>query len=267
MKYSLFACPNCKKPLNKVNGSLVCGNKHCFDLSKEGYVNLVRANYNASAGDNDEMLKARDLFLQGRHYEKLAKELGNIILKYNKSDEILDAGCGTGYYVSVIKEIVSSQNIYGVDISKKAVKIATKKNEDCSFAVSSVFEMPFKDKTFSTILNVFSPFAFEEYSRVLKDDGILLSVYPGTNHLIELKKAIYKEEAILNDKHVESNLFKCKEKIFVQGTMKLKREEILALTKMTPYFYTTPKEKLDSLYSIDELAIQYDFIIDVLIKD
>lgn len=267
MKYLLFVCPNCKKPLQKTNGSLVCENKHCFDISKEGYVNLVRTNYNANAGDNDEMLKARDLFLSGGHYEKLAKELGNIILKYNKTDEILDAGCGTGYYVSVIKEMIKSQNIYGVDISKKAVKIATKNNEDCSFAVSSVFDMPFKNKIFSTILNVFSPFAFEEYERVLKDDGILLSVYPGPNHLIELKKAIYKEETILNDKHVESNLFKSKEKIFVQGTMNLNKEEILALIKMTPYFYTTPKEKLDSLYSIDKLAIQYDFIIDILIKD
>ena len=267
MKYELFACPNCKKPLKKIDGSLVCENKHCFDISKEGYVNLVRANYNANAGDNDEMLKARDLFLSGGHYEKLARELANIILKYNKADEILDAGCGTGYYVSVIKDIVDSQNIYGVDISKKAVKIATKKNEDCSFAVSSVFKMPFEDKTFSTILNVFSPFAFEEYARVLKDDGILLSVYPGPNHLIQLKKAIYKEDTILNDKKVESNIFKCSEKVFVQGTMKLRKEEILALIKMTPYFYTTPKEKLDSLYSIDELAIQYDFIIDILIKD
>ena len=46
-----------------------------------------------------------------------------------------------------------------LDIAKKAVKIASKKNMDCSFAVASVFEMPFQDKTFSTILNVFSPFA------------------------------------------------------------------------------------------------------------
>ena len=133
--------------------------------------------------------------------------------------------------------------------------------------MASVFEMPFQDKTFSTILNVFSPFAFEEYERVLKDDGILLSVYPGPNHLIELKKAIYKEDTILNDKNVSSNLFKCKEKINVSGIMTLNNAEILALIKMTPYFYTTPKEKLDSLNSIQELAIQYDFIIDVLIED
>ena len=267
MKYLLFACPNCKQPLTRKDGSLVCENKHCFDIAKEGYINLVRANYNSNAGDNDEMLKARDLFLSGEHYDNLAKKLANIILKYNKCSEILDAGCGTGYYISKIKKDIKCENIYGVDIAKKAVKIASKKNTDCSFAVASVFEMPFQDKTFSTILNVFSPFAFEEYERVLKDDGILLSVYPGPNHLIELKKAIYKEDTILNDKNVSSDLFKCKEKINVSGIMTLNNEEILALIKMTPYFYTTPKEKLDSLNSIQELAIQYDFIIDVLIKD
>ena len=116
-------------------------------------------------------------------------------------------------------------------------------------------------------MSLLSPFSFEEYARVLKDDGILLSVYPGANHLIELKKAIYKEDTILNDKNVSSDLFKRKEKISVNGVMTLNNEEILALIQMTPYFYTTPKEKLDSLNSIKELAIQYDFIIDVLIKD
>ena len=46
--------------------------------------------------------------------------------------------------------------------------------------------MPVKDSSCDAVLNVFSPFAPDEYSRVLKDEGVLFRVIPLENHLFEL---------------------------------------------------------------------------------
>ena len=37
----LFRCPICKRKLKMVGNSLLCSNKHCFDISKLGYVNFA----------------------------------------------------------------------------------------------------------------------------------------------------------------------------------------------------------------------------------
>ena len=261
MKFDLFICPKCKEKLEERGGSLYCLNNHCFDIAKEGYVNLMLANdkHSLNPGDNDDMVVSRDLFLNKGYYSKMAQEVSNIISKY-KRKVVLDAGCGTGYYT---KQLVVN-NVYGIDISKKAVKIASKKDSNISFAVSSVFNTPFKDNTFDAIISIFSPLAFEEFSRILKDDGIVVCVFPGEMHLIELKKAIYGTETILNDKAVSSDMFTSIEKQNVNGRMLLNKDDISNLVRMTPYFYTTPKEKLDNLNGVESLDVQYDFIIEVL---
>ena len=220
---------------------------------------LANDKHSLNPGDNDDMVVSRDLFLNKGYYSKMAQEVSIIVSKY-KRKVVLDAGCGTGYYT---KQLVAN-NVYGIDISKKAVKIASKKDSNISFAVSSVFNTPFKDNTFDAIISIFSPLAFEEFSRILKDDGIVVCVYPGEMHLIELKKAIYGTETILNDKAVSSDKFTSIEKQNIKGRMLLNKDDISNLVRMTPYFYTTPKEKLDNLNGVESLDVQYDFIIEVL---
>ena len=268
MKFELFTCPKCKENLFIKGGSLICSNNHCYDLAKEGYVNLMLANdkHSLNPGDNDDMVVSRDMFLNRDHYLKLVNVVSNVISKYKKTT-ILDAGCGTGYYTSIIRKEVENSYVYGIDISKKAVKVAAKKDKDISFAVASVFGTPFKDKTFDAVISIFSPLAFEEFNRVLKDDGIVVCVYPGEKHLIELKKIIYGEETILNDKSVSSDMFESIEKLSVQGYMNLEKDDISNLVRMTPYFYTTPKEKLDNLNSVSTLSVQYDFIVEIFKKN
>ena len=41
METSLFCCPLCGRSLARQNHSLYCEKGHCFDLSKEGYANLL----------------------------------------------------------------------------------------------------------------------------------------------------------------------------------------------------------------------------------
>ncbi len=55
-------CPVCKKKLIRTGNSCQCENRHCFDLAKEGYLNLNLHN-SQNTGDNQDMIKARRNFL------------------------------------------------------------------------------------------------------------------------------------------------------------------------------------------------------------
>lgn len=106
---------------------------------------------------------------------------------------MLDAGCGDCYYTGKIEKALADKNasIAGIDISKFALIAAAKRSKNIRLAVASVFALPTADFSCDAVLNVFSPFAPEEYNRVLKRDGVLLRVIPLENHLFSLKKAVY----------------------------------------------------------------------------
>ena len=102
---------------------------------------------------------------------------------------ILDAGCGSGYYSEGLENF---GNLYLTDISKIAVKKASVNKNAISF-VSSIFELPIKDKTIDYILNIFAPKPQNEFLRVLKTGGKIIEVVPGKNHLKELKSLFFNE--------------------------------------------------------------------------
>lgn len=36
-----FTCPLCHQPLTQINNSVICPQRHQFDVAKEGYINLL----------------------------------------------------------------------------------------------------------------------------------------------------------------------------------------------------------------------------------
>ena len=79
MLENYLVCPKCKEKLVKIENSYKCLNNHSFDISKEGYVNLLLSKSNA--GDNDLLIKSRHNFLNKGYYEDLAHKLKEIILQ------------------------------------------------------------------------------------------------------------------------------------------------------------------------------------------
>ena len=113
-------CPICKEKLTKQDKTLTCPNKHSFDIDKQGYINLnMKASCNT--GDEKEMIKARNLFLNEDYYLFLKNKLNEIILKLNPSN-LLDLACGEGYYTKDLKV----EDKIGIDLSKEALKIASR---------------------------------------------------------------------------------------------------------------------------------------------
>ena len=58
----MWICPLCRKPLVNENvSSLTCSSGHCYDLAREGYVNLLLVNrkHSQEPGDSKAMIAAR----------------------------------------------------------------------------------------------------------------------------------------------------------------------------------------------------------------
>ena len=276
---SLLRCPFCRKPLRRETNSLICENRHCFDIAKSGYVTLTQAS--GSSGDDREMVRARTAFLDSGHYEKFSDEINRIaaeVLRDNGADRqnivAIDAGCGEGYYADRLSAHLDDvfgkkAATLGFDLSKYACDHAAKRAKSSDrvefFAVSSIYSMPVADECADIIINLFAPVAEKEFARVLKPGGYLIVGAAGKRHLYELKRAIY-PEAYENEgrrdlpegfTHVSTRSV---EYVFSCG------ERLRELFMMTPYSFRTSKEDAAKLDKIDSLDITADFDIYVYRK-
>lgn len=161
-----------------------CENNHLFDRSRDGYINLViggRLAATTTPGDTAQSLRSRRDFFATGSYAPIATALAHALREV--SGPILDVGCGEGYYFTHI----NATEKYGIDISKKAVQMASKLLPDAHFAVASAFRLPIVDHSCAAVFSVFAPHSFEEYARVLKPGGTWVTVTPGPHHLRQMR--------------------------------------------------------------------------------
>ncbi|WP_372762485.1 putative RNA methyltransferase [Pseudoalteromonas sp.] len=186
-----YICPLCSTPLVNSHNTLRCANNHSFDFAKEGYVNLlpVQQKNSKQPGDSLAMVQARRAFLERGFYAFLQTELGNIVGKLNV-DNIIDLGCGEGFYTQALASNTHAQ-VYGVDISKSAVKYAAKRYPHCHFSVASISQAPFNSQFADVLVSVFAPLFSHELARLAKPGATLIVASPGPWHLKELKSYIY----------------------------------------------------------------------------
>lgn len=259
---NILICPICKRELNKEGHSFLCESKHCFDVAKEGYVNLLMCNKKKSKfpGDDKIMALARNKFLQRGYFNRLRERIESLI-REKAPYYILDAGCGTGFYTQNLQD---EFNIISVDISKEAVKYAAKSNKKSLVVVSSIFDIPIKDKSMQVILNVFAPKPLEEFARVLDDNGIIIEVVPGKDHLKELKEEIFDKDNESNKEKFAFNNFNLKSSKRLRYVAEIdKTEDLIHLLEMTPYFYKGGDKQISKISAIKNLDVTLDFIINV----
>lgn len=270
-------CPVCKALLNNDSKVLKCENNHSFDIAKQGYVNLLPVNQkkSKSPGDDKIMLDARRNFLEKKFYNPLIIKLADLINSYSKPTNdtppnILDAGCGEGYYMSNLNQKLNENcNFLGFDISKYAIQLAARKYKEMSFFVASIKQIPVQSETIDYIVSIFSPIGESEFNRVLKPEGKIIIVSPNKQHLLGLTEIIYPRHNE-HDSKVESydkELFKKVEETSVSFNISLtSSQDIMSLFTMTPYYYSTSKEKSEALEVYDELEVLIDFKITILEK-
>lgn len=266
-----FICPVCTKALVDDGAVFRCGENHCFDKSKFGYVNLLMSQSSGAKrhGDDRIMVRARRDFLDAGYYSFLLDGLCSLCKKYLPEDAvILDAGCGEGYYTAGVKAAMPRAEMLGVDISKDALEYLSKRKFEAKTAVAGVFSLPVADESCDGLLNIFSPEADGEFYRVLKTGGIMLRIIPDEMHLFSLKECVYdkpyKNEVPSAEVAGFEFVEECRlsEKIFMKDNV-----SVQALFKMTPYYYKTGRADQEKLECVDSLATQADFRIRVYRKE
>ncbi len=261
MEQSFFICPICGEALNICERSLKCKNFHCYDIAKQGYVNLLLPSGKGVHGDNKEMIRSRKDFLGKGYYYPLAEKLTEALKEQFSGRHIamLDAGCGEGYYTEQVVSALSCECV-GIDISKDALIYASKRLKSSALACASVYRLPFKDSCFDLVLSMFAPYSGDEYSRVMKDNGKFFMVIPGKDHLFELKSLIYDTPYKNEVQPFDLDNFKLISCQNIKYQMEISSQcDIEALFKMTPYYYRTSFEKQARIKSVSSLSCTAEF--------
>lgn len=258
-----FTCPICGHKLifEPSERRYICDGMHSFDRARSGYVNLLISQKGGDHGDNREMTLARKKFLDGGYYEPLRLALcDDIKAKLSDGAAILDSGCGEGYYTEGIMKTLPHADVYGIDISKSALSLIGQREHRPTSAVASVYHLPFGAEEFDAATSVFSPFAREEFLRVLKPHGMIFSVIPSRRHLFGLKSAIYDTPYENEIAPYEIDGFEFIRKREISYTLTLdSSEKIDALFKMTPYCYRTSSVGRERVAALDRLETEIGF--------
>ena len=238
-----FACPICQEALDLVQQSLACPNRHSFDLAKFGYVNLA-PQVKASKDYDKESFQNRQLVLENGFYDHILNALSECLSPLAHPVNILDIGCGEGYYSRILQERHPDRSFYAFDLSKESIQLAAKSDQEwkVKWFVGDLAHLPLLDQSMDLLLDIFSP--------VLAPDGRLIKVIPTATHLQEIRQKVkdhldqvdYSNEQIIqhfSDHFTIENTIHCQERFELTPSL---RE---ALLSMTPLLFHVDPAQID----------------------
>jgi SAM-dependent methyltransferase len=112
--------------------------------------------------------------------------------EFSKKLQILDAGCGDGVHINILEK-QSNFEIFGMDLSYKALLKAQKINKKSVYICGDICKLPFKNEKFDIVYSygvlAYTPdpkTCFKELVRVLKRGGnIGIWIYPKKNIFLQ----------------------------------------------------------------------------------
>ncbi|MDG4767964.1 methyltransferase domain-containing protein [Solwaraspora sp. WMMD406] len=218
-------CPLCRQPFaagsttagNAAAGStaaeagtvrtLRCPTGHHFDVARQGHVDLLPGAV-THGGDTTEMVSARDRFLAAgnfaavrdsvvraasAHLHVIARPAGQPPAGQPPAGQplVVDAGAGTGAYLSAVLDARTDGHGLALDISKAAVRRAARAHPRSGAVRCDTWRsLPIVNGCADLVLNVFAPRNGAEFARILRPGGALIVVTPEPDHLGELVDAL-----------------------------------------------------------------------------
>lgn len=266
----LLTCPVCKALLIQQDKHLCCENNHSFDAAKQGYWNLLLAHKKRSKdpGDNPAMVQARRHFLELGFYEPLSDQVNQLAITALDSIDnpsILDMGCGEGYYTTRLQDALNTTqktaSIAALDISKHAIKAACNRTKAITWLVASGADTPLPPESLDLQLVLFSRLMPEAFAKPMKPGSTLIVAWPGEQHLIELRKLIYKEIKASHFDPVStlSEQFDLAHKTRVTYPFTLSSaDQVASLLAMTPHGQRLAPEAQEKIHQLETLPLTLD---------
>ncbi len=113
-------CPLCGQTLATGASPWRCPNGHCFDVARQGYVNLLPVQQKRARhpGDTPAQVAARKRFLDAGFYAPI-RDTALALLQPHlpPRPSLLDAGCGEGYYSAALAQALQPSS--GASISPR----------------------------------------------------------------------------------------------------------------------------------------------------
>lgn len=258
---NLLMCPICNAALKFEGKRCYCEHNHSYDVAKQGYVNLhvVQHKHSKQPGDTPQSIEARRAFLSAGFYAPLQQAVVEILHRY-RIENLLDIGCGEGYYTNAMQAEV--MQCVGVDIAKNAVQIAAKLNPAVTWVVGTGAVLPVMDQCIDLCSSLFSPIPEAEILRVLKPKAYLLVVTPATEHLYAMREALFEQVTAHQPEKFVAQLeqhFDLLEQQVVNADLHLDQTQLCNLIAMTPYAYKAKTEKREALQQRDALDVTASF--------
>ncbi|MBO0992917.1 methyltransferase domain-containing protein [Bacillus sp. SD088] len=251
--------------------SLVCTRHHTFDFAKQGYLYLlphpVKSQY-----ETDLFAARQKIIMESDLYTSIHQVIARLIQTYIDVPDTLmiDLGCGEGSHLQkVLDESMGLQlNGIGLDISKEGVSMAAKQYEQPIWLVGDLAHLPLADHSVHIILNILSPSNYQEFKRVLSQNGLVIKVVPRADYLKELREALFVQE----EKREYSNEdtislfqkhFHVVEKIRFHETKKLTKNELENLVRMTPLSWSADPHFKEAFmeHSFRNITIDLDILV------
>jgi len=269
----LFRCPLCSRPMHVFERkSLVCAERHSFDLSKYGYVNFVSRPVKAKY--DKELFASRKILSDHGFFKPLDTFISEWILRAlppgRSPVRMFDAGCGEGSRLSSIKKLVCDQTsrrvtAVGLDIAKEAVAMAARHDPQSVWCVGDLARCPLASERFQFIVNLLSPSNYSEFQRLLVEDGTMIKVVPGARYLQELRALVYvadRRPTASNDTQaLFERHFDLLHKERLQYAVRVERSLLAHLVRMTPLAWGATDEALQQALSLDFIDITVDLTV------
>lgn len=261
-------CPVCGKKLAMEEKVWSCENRHCFDVARQGYVNLLTVDrkHSRHPGDTREMVAARKAFLDAGYYLPIAEKVCALLGEFcPDAQNILDAGCGEGYYLTRVQTRFPEADLWGLDISRDAVRYAAVRNPRAHWLAGTAAALPFEEQSFDAVLSMFALTAEGEFARVLRAGGVFLQVLAGEEHLMGLKHIIY-PEILRRPKEQEKSLpgFTLVRHETLEFSFRLEENaQVRNLLSMTPHFWRISREGAEKLEHTETLEDRAQVVFNV----
>jgi len=264
-----FVCPICGEKLNKQDRQLVCPSNHSFDVARQGYVNLltVQQKHSLAPGDTREQVLARREFLEAGFYAPIAEALIAAAKELGITGEILDIGCGEGYYSSRLADALGAA-LTGLDISKEAVRCAAAKYKGKQWICATAAHIPVEDGSADLVTSLFALTLPEEFRRVLKDGGYYFQVLAAQDHLLGLKGIIY-DQLNFKEKDTVPELpgFSLVKSVPIRFSFGVEGQQVQNLFSMTPHVFRIGKAGAERLRSTEKLTDTASCVLNIYRRD